>query len=294
MRHSQFSPAVSLVLMGCALTAQAQSWDPVQKAMGWSRVDRDGSCTFFDPETKTLQTWMRDGGITGSLDISKAGVLPERWVLDSQGNAWLVAKTSLQQVEKTGKLGKKDTLPLEVGDLAWDAKGFVLSYLSREPYLEKRDYKSGQVIWSYGTKPQKGEVSPRIQHRIAVNEEGNVLLTSGATFSFLQIDGLKGKVLGQTLFTFRDAVPPEMVLGEADRPSLSWWLGHGTGFVGVPGSQVPAAKMQGLLLARLDVSKGVLTFLPTGVTEDHVLLGVTDTEAILQPPAGGLVFLTLP
>ena len=226
MRHLLVNPALLLVLMGSltATPAPAQSWDPVQKATGWSRVDSDGSCTFFDPSTQTLQTWSRDGGVSAVLGISKAGITPERWVLDSQGNAWLVAGTTLQQVEKNGKPGKKDSLPLEIGDLAWDAKGFLLCYRSREPYLEKRDYKTGQVIWSYGTKPAKGEATPKILHRIAVSEEGNVLLASGSAFSFLQVDGQKGKALGQTLFTFNEAAAPSLALARSrpPTPTRSW------------------------------------------------------------------------
>jgi hypothetical protein len=257
-------------------------------------VDRDNSCTFFDAASQTLQTWMKDGGIIGSLDISKAGITPERWVLDSLGNAWIVSKTTLQLVEKTGKPGRRETLPMEVGDLAWDTKGFFLCYRGREPYLEKRDYKTGQVTWSYGSKPQKADTSSKIQNRIAVSEEGHVLMASGASFGLLRVDGMKGKPLGQAVFTLNETATPDMAPGEGDRPALTWWLGHNTGFMGVPGSQVAMAKMAGLLLARLDLSKGSLTFLPTGVTEDHILIGVTETEAILQAPTGGLVFLPLP
>jgi hypothetical protein len=274
--------------------AKAQGFDPIQKASGWSRADSDGSCTFFDPGTQALQTWMRDGGITGSLDVSKAGLSPERWVLDSQGNAWLVAGTALQWVDKNGKPGRRETLPMEVGDLAWDAKGFILCYRSREPYLEKRDYKSGSVIWSYGSKPQKGDGAARAVHRIAVSEEGNVLLGSGPSLTFTQIDGQKGKLLGQVVFSHEGNAAPSLALGDADRPALAWWVGHTAGFMGVPGSQVASVKMQGLLLARLDTSKGLLTFHPTGVSENHVLLGVTDSEAILRAPAGGLAFVALP
>lgn len=296
MRYSQVFPALILVLMGSAAfsPATAQGFDPIQKAAGWSRVDSDGSCTFFDPGTQALQTWTRDEGITGSLDVSKSGVIPERWVLDSQGNAWLVAGTTLQWVDKTGKPGRKETLPMEVGDLAWDTKGFLLSYRSREPYLEKREYKSGSVTWSYGSKPQKGDSAPKSLHRIAVSEEGHVLLGSGPSLSFVQIDGQKGKLLGQVVFTHDGNAAPSLALGETDRPAISWWVGHTTGFLGVPGSQVASVKMQGLLLARLDLSKGLLTFHPTGLSENHVLLGVTDSEAILRAPAGGLAFVALP
>lgn len=296
MRYSQVFPALILVLVGSAATSQAnaQGFDPVQKATGWSRVDSDGSCTFFDPGTQALQTWTRDGGITGSLDVSKSGVTPERWVLDSQGNAWLVVGTTLQWVDKHGKAGRKDTLPVEVGDLAWDAKGFLLCYRSREPYLEKRDYKTGSVIWSYGSKPQKGDGVAKALHRIAVSEEGNVLLGSGASLAFQQIEGQKGKLLGQVVLSHDGNPAPTLALGESERPALSWWMGHAAGFVGVPGSQVAAVKMQGLLLARLDLAKGMVTFHPTGVSENHVLLGVTDSEAILRAPAGGLAFVALP
>lgn len=292
MRLAPCFPALILALAGTV--AGAQGYDPVQKATGWSRVDRDGSCTFFDAGTKTLQTWTKDGGITGSLDLSRAGLTPEHWVLDSQGNAWLVSRATLLQVDKKGKPGKAEALPAEVGDVSWDAKGFVLCYRTREPYLEKRDYKHGQVIWSYGAKPQKGDAVDKVLHRVTVNEDGHVILASGPSMALWIIDAAKGKSLGQTVFTFQEARTPDLALGEGERPPFAWWLGHSMGFMGIPGSMVPAAKMAGLLLARLDIPKGTLDFLPTGLTEDHVFLGVTETEAILQAPKGGLVFVPLP
>lgn len=294
MRHSPFPPALFLVLTGSLAQAQPEPWDPVQSARGWSRVDRDGSSTFFDPATQTLQTWMKDGGVMSSLDISKAGFAPEKWVLDSQGNAWLISKTTLLQIDKHGKVGKRETLPSEVGDLGWDAKGFALCYRSRTPYIEKRDYKTGQVIWSFGPKPQKEDTASKALQRIAINEDGQVILASGVSFAVETLDAQKGKSIGQTVFTVGDAPAPTLAFGDADRPSLAWWLGHGTAFMGLPGSQNPAAKIQGLVLARLDLAKGILDFHPTGVTEDHVLTGVTETEAVLQAPKGGLVFVPLP
>lgn len=294
MQPSLLPPALLLVLTGAVVQAQSQPWNPIQHASGWSRVDRDGSCTFYNPQTQTLQTWMKDGGVIGSLDLSKAGLVPEKWVLDSQGNAWLISKTTLLQVDKTGKPGRRETLPLEVGDLAWDAKGFSLCYQSREPFVEKRDYKNGQVLWSFGTKPQKGDASPRVLHRIAVSEDNHVVLGSGASLVLQTLDGLRGKLLGQTVFAVGEAAAPDLALGTSDRPPMHWWLGHGMAFMGVPGTQVPSAKIQGLVLVRLNLSGGTLDFFPTGVTEDHTLIGATETEAILQAPKGGLVFIPLP
>lgn len=294
MRHFLIPPALLLVLTGSLAKAQSQPWDPVEKATGWSRVDRDGSSTFFDPATQTLQTWMKDGGIISTLDISKAGFAPEKWVLDSQGNAWLISKTTLLQVDKTGKTGKREVLPLEVGDIAWDAKGFVLCYRNRTPFIEKRDYKNGQVMWSFGAKPQKGDATFKALQRIAVNEDGQVVLSTGSSFALESLDALKGHGMGQTVFTVGEAPAPSLTLGESDRPAFVWWLGHGTAFMGLPGSQIPASKISGLVLARLDLAKGALDFFPTGVTEDHVLTGVTETEAVLQAPKGGLVFVPLP
>ena len=294
MRHFSIPPALLVVLTGSLALAQAQSWDPIQKATGWSRVDRDGSSTFFDPASQTLQTWMKDGGIIASLDISKAGFAPEKWVLDSQGNAWLISKTTLLHVDKHGKPGKREVLPLEVGDLAWDAKGFVLCYRNRTPFIEKRDYKNARVMWSFGAKPQKGDATVQTLQRIAVNEDGQVVLSSGSSFALESLDALKGHGVGQTVFKVAEGPAPTLALGDSNRPAFVWWVGHGTAFMGLPGSQVPASKIHGLVLARLDLAKGILDFFPTGVTEDHVLTGVSETEAVLQAPRGGLVFVPLP
>ncbi len=292
MRQSSLLPALFALIATSAWT-QAQDFDPVKAASGWSRLDIDGSSVFLVPGGKALQVWSREGGLTDALDLSKAGLTPEKWVLDSRRNAWLVAGTSLQWLERSGKPGKKEGLPAEVGDIAWDAKGFVISYRTAAPYLEKRDYKSGSVIWSFGSRPKPEEASARTLHRIAVNDEGAILLMSGSGFSIQVLDGTKGKPVGESVFTFRGGGAPPLELGSQDRGPMAWWLSHEVAFAAVPGSQAPWAGMQGLLLARMDFAKATLEFLPTGAPEDHFLLGVTDTDAILMNPKGGLVFVRL-
>ncbi len=269
----------------------------MKSATGWAKLDKDGSCTFYDTATKSLETWSRDFGVTGSLSLSKLEVTPEKWVLDPFGNAWVVSGATLYQVAKNGKPGATVRLPGEVVDLGWDTKGFFLLYRGPETYLEKRDYAKANVLWSAGRKPKaQEEGAPSVSggtDRLVVAEDGNVMVAGGSSLSLSSFDGNKGAHLGQTVFMLKGAAAPSLVLAGRDRGALGWWLGKSVVMAAVPASQVPSEKKAGLLLARLDLTAGHLEFLPTGVTEDHKLLGLLESEAVLMKPGGGLVFVPI-
>lgn len=269
----------------------------MKSAAGWAKLDKDGSCTFYDSASKSLDTWSKDFGITGSLNLSKLDVPPEKWVLDPFGNAWVVSGATLYQVAKNGKLGTTVKLPGEVADLGWDTKGFFLLYRGAETYLEKRDYTKASLLWSTGRKPKPSEEgSPSAMggaDRLVVAEDGNALVAGGSSLSLASFDGNKGTALGQTVFSMNNAPAPSLVLGGRERGALGWWLGKSVVMAAVPASQVPKEKKAGMLLARLDLAGGSLEFLPTGVTEDHKLLGVLEAEAVFMKPTGGLVFVPI-
>lgn len=284
---------VLVVAMAVGLTAaNIEDSDPMKTANGWARADKDGSCTFYNPSTRSLETWMKDFGITGSLNLSKLEVQPEKWVLDPFGNAWVVSGTMLYQVDKNGKPGTTIRLPGEVVDLGWGTKGFFLLYRGTETYLEKRDYAKAGLLWSSGRKPKASD-SGSVADRLVVSEDGSVLVTSGSSLSLSSFDGNKGTTLGTTLFTLNNAASPTLSSVGKERGALGWWLGKTVVMAAVPASQVPNENKAGLLLARLDLSAGMVEFLPTGATEDHKLVGVIETEAILMKPGGGLVLVPI-
>ena len=71
-------------------------------------------------------------------------------------------------------------LPAEVGDICWDAVGMILSYRAAEPYIEKRDFRNAEVIWSFGAKPAKKDGSrPQNRRALALDDSGNVLMADG-------------------------------------------------------------------------------------------------------------------
>lgn len=298
MRNPLFISVALILQIGnlAARPAPLQSHDPMLSAVGWAHADKDGSCTFFDAASRTLATWMKDLGHTGSLDISKLEATPEKWVLDPYGNAWIVSGPTLYRVDKNGKLGATLKLPGDVADLAWDTRGFILLYRGQETYLEKRDYNRGSLIWSAGKKPkgaEEGAPGAPLTQRMTISEDGNVLVASNGNLTLQSIDGAKGNPLGELRFNVAGGGAPRLVLDGKDRGALAWWLGHGVLFAAVPATQIPSEKKSGLLLARMDLGAGTVEFLPTGVSEDHKLLGILESEALLEKPGGGLVLVSV-
>ncbi|HJU82607.1 MAG TPA: hypothetical protein VJ600_00210 [Holophagaceae bacterium] len=296
----QFTPRILIPALVAVLASglHAQEFDPITKAQGWAHQDRDASFIFLDTASRSLVTWDRGFGVMGTVPIGSLGELPEKWLPDKYNNVWVISGTSLTLVGKDGKVMRREKLPLEVGDVAWDGlNGFVLSYRTPQPYLEMRDYKTADVIWSYGTKPGKGAVAGRSLHRVLMRvvsgQTSTVLLSENGAFTFTVLDGAKGKPQGQMLFEFNRGMPPAPDLAKGDPGPFCQWYGKSVAFAAVPGDQLPAAigGTGGLLLARMDLAASTLAFIPTQLSTEHRFIGVVDKEAVFMAPQGGLVFV---
>jgi hypothetical protein len=285
-------PVVVFTLVLTAAQAFSQAYDPIKKAAGWARVDKDGSIAFYDPASKRIYSWMKDGGILGELDVSKLEQAPEKWVLDFSFNAWVIAGRNLTYVEKNGK-NYTIKLPYEVGDLAWDAHGFYISYKTPEPYIEMRGYDSGSVVWYIRNRTMKEETAPAVLHRLTVNEDKTLFIGSRNNIQMEQIDCTNGRLKGTVSFTFNDGLAPSLSLGSQDRGPMAWWLNMNTSVSAVPASQLPALKQNGLLLAVENLANTTVNFVPTGLNEQYSFIGILESEATFIAPGGGLVFVPI-
>jgi hypothetical protein len=269
-------------------------WDAVKLAKGWARVDITGMCSFYDLlSDKLIVNWMKDAGESRQIDMKVSGIRPEKWFIDKYECAWVISGTRLEYLDKNGKASNSHTLPAEVGDLSWGSNGFYLSYRTAEPCIEKRDEKTGSVIWSYGNKPKKEEIAQSVQHRITVGEFGNLYIASGDSLFLNILDGRNGKLMGQAVFALNDAMPPKLLVGNSNRGTIMWW-GTSSILAAVPASQAPFAKLPGLLLAKMKTTESSLEFLSTGLSEDHTFIGVSlESEAMFIAPNGGLVYVPI-
>ena len=116
-----------------ASSAFAQAWDPVKQATGWARVDKDGSIAFYDPASRRIYSWMREGGILGSVDVSKLADEAGSQMKGSQqatddlaANVRSIASTSLEQSLR------KETQPRRVAKEARGACSAAMGRVSRE------------------------------------------------------------------------------------------------------------------------------------------------------------------
>ena len=276
----------------------AQTWDAAGRATSWAKQDKDDSFTFYDAPGRSLRTWARDGGLMRSISLAKLEGQPERWVVDPRNDAWVAQGTTLTLVDHNGRITTSVKLPAEVGDICWDAKGFVISYRTVEPYLEKRDFKGNEVLWSFGAKPPKREGPAPVNRRPVVSDDsGRVLMADGNSLNLSILDGATGRKVSETRLTAGGAPAPALEGNAAERGPLVLWPGKGVAFAAVKASQVPAAlrgTMQGLALARLDLTRSQLEFLPTGLDESHLLIGVLDSDAVFANPRGGLMLVRIP
>lgn len=281
-----------LGLSSLALTAQ--SWDAARQARSWAKQDKDDSFTFFDASTRVLHTWSRDGGLLASVSTAKIEDTPERWAIDPRNNVWIAHGTSLTQLDRSGRNITTNRLPSEAGDVVWDPKGIVLSYRAPEPYLEKRDFK-GSVLWSFGAKPSRGDNPVPNRRPLVMDDSGKVLMADGNSLNLSILDGETGRKLSETSLRLASGQPAPMLEGSAlEREGLAIWPGKGVVFAAVKASQIPVAlreTFQGLVLARLDLIQSRLEFLPTGLEEGHILIGVLDSDAVFVSPKGGLMLV---
>lgn len=274
----------------------AQGWDAAAQAQGWARQDKDDSFTFYDAATKSLNTWMRDGGLMHSLSLLKLNATPDRWIIDPRNNAWVITGTTLTPVDTTGRLGASIKLPAEVADVCWDTKGFVLSYRTQEPYLEKRNYKGGDILWTFGSKPTRNEgFTPQNFHPITLDDSDHVLLGDGSGFNLSILNADTGKKIVETALVLGGAPAPGLS-GTVDRGPICIWSGKGVAFASLRASDVPTSlrgDLQGLVLARIDISRSSLELLPTGLQPDHLLIGILESDAVFVGPKGGLMLVKI-
>jgi hypothetical protein len=229
------------------------------------------------------------------LDVKRLKESPERWVLDAEGNAWVVAGSVLQRLDRNGTPRGRIDLPAGVGDLAWDARSFILAYRGEAPFLEKRDLKTGAVLWTFGAKPAQSVAPVRIRHRVAVRGDGNILLAGGTDFALKILDAAKGTLVDTVAFRLGDGTVPAVAPGEGDLGNLVWWLDRDTAFFAVAPSRLTAPLVaRGLAMVRLDLRSRVLTVADTGLADGHALLGATPDAWVFEAPKGGLVFLPIP
>lgn len=288
--------SVLSALLGLStLALTAQGWDAARQARSWAKQDKDDSFTFFDPATRMLHTWSRDGGILASIPTAKIDEPLERWAIDPRNNAWIAHGTDLTQLDRNGRSVTSNRLPAEVGDICWDPKGLVISYRAPEPYLEKRDFK-GSVLWTFGAKPSKGDgPAPQNRRPIVMDDSGKILMADGHSLNLSILDAESGRKLSETNFRLPGGQPAPLLEGSAlERDALAIWPGKGVVFAAVKASQIPASLregFQGLVLARLDLAQSRLEFIPTGLDEGHLLVGVLDADAVFVSPRGGLMLV---
>lgn len=283
--------ATALVMGMAFAPLVAQDWDAQRSAKGWCRLDPiDGTGTFYDAASRRFHQWTPGLGTTKTINAVNMDAAPDRWMIDGE-TLWLVVGNVLKKYRTDGKLEDEFKLPAEVADLELVPQdGFYLSFKAVKPYVEKRNLKSGSVMWTYGDKPKKDEISSRSLHRIAVNGDRNLIVASGDSLFVELVDHKKGKALGQAVFAYKDQVPPPIQLGDRDRPPLVWGFAQNVAFQALPASSVPALGLTGLVLARLDFSNSAVEFLPTPFSEAHLLVGIQEDRAVFLAPSGGFVF----
>lgn len=227
-----------------------------------------------------------------------SGATPERWVIDPYNRIWMTWEGQLAVLGKDGKTEQVLPLAAAVEDMAVLRDGVLLLYRTMKPLLEKRDLKTGAVLWTFGDKAQAREavVQPlRVPlNRMALGVDGTIYLAEGASLAFTVLDPVKGpQDPGQSFFTCQGVMPARPVLGRLGRGPLLSWSGRDVIFGAFAPSQVRscgAPDSKGLLLARFNLGNGTLDWLPTSIAEGHRLVGLLETEAVFLAPEGGLAF----
>ena len=296
-----FRALLPIAVLTAALPAAAQSFDPPTQAKGWAHQDRDFSFTFYDASDRSLVTWDKGFGVMNTLSLAKLNAAPSMWFMDRYNNAWVISADTLYFITKDGKVDRKEKLPAEVGDVAWDAQtGFVLSYKTPAPYLEMRDMKDGGVIWSHGQRPKKGEGSDRALFSVCLKVlpggDSQVFFTDGPSLDLTVLNGKTGEPVVHTDFKLNGKSAPAMDYAKADPGPFCPYIGKELIFAAVDSTTLPAGAAQGLnglLLAKLDLAANTMTLAPTGLTPDNRLIGIVDGQAVFIKPSGGLANVTV-
>lgn len=235
---------------------------------------------------------------SNAADETTCNAVPERWVLDTSNRIWVICAERLVVIDRNGQMSASYPLPGPVEDLAADHDGIYLNYRTIKPYVEKRSLTSGEVVWAYGDKGALREAAslPLLValNRMTIAGDGALYLAEGGSLAFTVLDPDKGpKAPGQSFFTMNGAMASRVNLGRTGRGPLLAWAGKDVLFSAfsapqLKGSDAPEAK--GIVLARFDLAKGSLDWIPTGLSEGHRLVGLLDHEAVFLNAEGGLSY----
>lgn len=224
--------------------------------------------------------------------------VPERWVIDSYSRTWMACDGRLVILNKDGQIENALAIPAAIEDMAVGREGILVLYRTVKPYLEKRDLRTGAVLWSYGDRSQAKDAATQPLlvplNRMALGTDGTVYLAEGASLAFTVLDPVRGpKEPGQTFFTCHDALPGRALLGSLGRGPMLSWAGKDVIFSVFTPSQIKscgAPESKGLVLARFDLLSGSLEWIPTSLPEGNRLVGLLDHEAVFLAPGGGLAY----
>ncbi len=263
-----------------------------------SDYDAAGALLYGIPKRQLNQPAPVKPVIPAVAETAIIRAVPERWVIDSYNRTWMVCDGRLVVLGKEGLVETALALPAPVEDMAVAREGVLILYRTTKPYLEKRDIRTGLVLWTYGDRSRLKEASEQPLlvplNRMALGMDGTVYLAEGASMAFTVLDPIRGpKEPGQTFFTCQDTILARATLGRVGRGSMLSWAGKDVIFGVFSPSQVKscgAPESKGLLLARFDLAKGLLDWLPTPLAEGHRLVGLLDTEAVFLAPNGGLAY----
>jgi hypothetical protein len=225
-------------------------------------------------------------------------LLPERWVLDSYNRVWMISGGQLAILGKEGAPVNILSIPAAVEDMAVVRDGILLLYRTLKPYMEKRDLRTGAILWTYGDKNQVKDAAAeplRVPiNRMALGLDDAIYIAEGASMAFTVLDPRKGpKDAGQVFFTSPEAVSNRAVLGPVGRGPMLSWAGRDVIFSAFAPKQVRscgAPASEGLILARFDLARGALEWVPTALDPGHRLVGLLDAEAVFVAPEGGLAY----
>jgi hypothetical protein len=263
-----------------------------------SASDYDSAATLLYGIAKHERTKAQDSPASAPAEAESCEARPERWLVDSNGRAWLTCEGKLMAMDKQGKPDMILPLPGRVQDMVVGRDGLYLLYRSLKPYIEKRNLQSGSVIWAYGDKSQLKEAASQPilvpLNRITLGDDGAVYLAEGTSMMLTVLDATKGpNDPGQAFFTFQDAIPARANLGHSGRGPILAWAGRAVLFSAFTPDQVKtchAPQSKGLILARFDLARGTLDWVPTDIPEGHQFVGLLDHEAVFLTAQGTPIF----
>jgi len=297
MKGSGLLSTLPIALPEVRKSAPAAKPATVALSRATSDYDAAGALLYGTPRPKRTQPAPVKPAVKEAPEAPSEAA-PERWVIDSYSRTWMVCDERLLIFNKDGLMENASALPAPVEDMAVGREGILILYRTLKPCVEKRDLRTGAVLWSYGDRSQlrEAEAQPLLVplNRMALGVDGTVYLAEGASLAFTILDPIKGpKEPGQTFFTCHDAIPGRAVLGRVGRGPLLSWAGKDVIFGVFTPSQVKscgAPESKGLMLARFDLLNGALEWLPTTLSEGHQLVGLLDHEAVFLAPGGGLAY----